>query len=233
MGLDHCIGNGTAPFDGADREDGQAAGARYVTQISGEVSLPLSAKAGNAVKWDTGQNSLVQGNVPEKFQPIKQAVHVGRILAHLELAQPDKAGNRTARILNQKSVKPGAAGIVYAVSNSSLDLPFCDNQGIRAKPFDDCDPGQDGLRRPALFHETSCQILVRSGCFGRTLQPGLEIARPSTREHLEAVEFAQGCQVFAAGFLASRIIDQIIRPQPKLRGQKARDRQGNNLAGRQ
>jgi len=123
MGCDHRIGNGTAAFEDADCKDGKAAVARYVPQIPGEVSLPRSAKAGNAVKRHTRQSSLVQGNVPEKFKPIKQAVHVRRVPAHRELAQPDKAGGGTTRVPGQKGIKPGATGIVSAVSNSGLDLP--------------------------------------------------------------------------------------------------------------
>ena len=47
MGLDHCIGDGAAPFHSTD---GETATIRYVAQSVGEVALPLAAQKGNAME---------------------------------------------------------------------------------------------------------------------------------------------------------------------------------------
>ena len=49
MGLDDSVSNGAAPFQRADRKDGEAAVTRDIPQIACEVSLSLPTKAGNAV----------------------------------------------------------------------------------------------------------------------------------------------------------------------------------------
>ena len=51
MAFDHGIGNGTAPFQSADREDGKAAVAGDIPQISGEVTFTLLPKA---IRWQLG-----------------------------------------------------------------------------------------------------------------------------------------------------------------------------------
>jgi hypothetical protein len=233
MGINHRIGKDTAPFEGADREDGQAAVARDIPQIPGEVALPLTTKTGNAVRWHICQNALVQCNAPQEFQPVEQAVHIGRVLAHLKLAQPDKATDGTSRVVGQKGIKPVACDTIQKVRNPGINPPFRGNKCIRTKPLDDRDPRQNRLSHPALLDKAPCQILVCPGRFSRTLQPDLEVARPSACEHLVAVEFAQGCQVLMPGFFAGCISGQIIRPQSELRGQKAGDCQGDDLVRRQ
>jgi hypothetical protein len=140
MAFDHGIGNGTAPFQSADREDGKAAVAGDIPQISGEVTFTLPSEARDTVGRHTRQDGSVHGHGLQEFQPAEQPVHVGRVLAHLKLAQPDKAGDRTVRHFRQQGVKSTAHLIIQPVGNPSVDPSLCSNECIRAKAFDNRDP---------------------------------------------------------------------------------------------
>ena len=69
----------------------------------------------------------------------------------------------------------------------------------------------------------------RPGGFGFVLNPDLQVARPSASEHLVVIKIPQGSQVFVARFFPACISRQIVRFQPKLRRQKTRDFQWNDL----
>ena len=147
----------------------------------------------------------------------------GEIAAEYVEIESGKKNDRPQLIL------PIAHLIVQPTSNSCIDPPFSKGKSISAKSCDERDPGQDGLDCPVLLPETPHQILVRSGRFGRIVQPGLQIARPSSREHLVAVDVPQCSKMLTAGFFAGRIVSQIIGTQPELRRQKARHGLGNDL----
>lgn len=233
VGLDHGVGNGAAPFQSTDRKNGETAVTRDIPQIAREVSLALPAKAGNPVRRYIRQSAPVQFQSLQVFQAVQQAVHISRVPPDLELTQPDEPRNRAARIFGQKGIELRSHVIVQPTGDPGVDPPFSRDERIRAKPLDDRDSGQDGLGRPALLDEAPCQILVRPGGFGRTFKPDFQIARPTAREHLVTIDFAQGGQVLMPGLLARGISGQVIRPYPKLRCQKARDCQWNDLARHQ
>ena len=209
MGLDDSVGNGAAPFQRADRKDGEAVITGNIPQITREVSLALSAQARNPVQWHIRQNAPVQSQGLQVFQPVQQAVHVGRVPPDLELTQPDKPRDRAARIFGQKGIEPRSHVIAQPTGNPGIDPPFSRDKRIRAKPFDDGDSRQNGLGRPALLDEAPCQILVRPSGFCCIVKPNSQIACPTAREHLVTVDIAQDGQVLMSGFLAGSISGHI------------------------
>ena len=52
MGFHHGVGNGGLPLQGADSKNSQPPLIGNVAQIVREVALPLSAKAGDPMRWD-------------------------------------------------------------------------------------------------------------------------------------------------------------------------------------
>jgi len=149
MGLDDNVGNGAAPFQRTDRKYGEAAIARDISQIASEVSLALSAKAGNTVRWHIRQNVPVQFQSLQVFQAVQQAVHIGRVSPNLELTQPHEPRDRAARIFGQQGIEPRS----HVIAQPTGDPPFSRDKRIRANPLYDRYSRQDGLGRPALLHE--------------------------------------------------------------------------------
>lgn len=158
---------------------------------------------------------------------------VSRVPPDLELTQPDKPRDRAARIFGQQSIEPRPYVIVQPTGDPGIDPSFSGYKRIRAKPLDDRDSGQDALGRPALLDEAPRQILVRPGSLGRIFKPGPQVSCAPPGEHLVTVDVAQDGQVLMPGFLAGGVAGQIVRPCPKLRGQKACDWQRYDLARRQ
>jgi hypothetical protein len=175
----------------------------------------------------------IRPKILQEFQPVEKTVHVGRVLADLELTQPDKAGYGTTCILCQQGIEPRPYVIAQPPGDPGIDPPFRRDQRIRAQPLDDRDPGQDSLGCPALLHKAPCQIIVRSRRFGRIFQPNLQVPRSSAREHLVTVDFPQRSKMLATGFFTGRIVRQIIRTQPELRSQETCHGLGNDLTWRQ
>ena len=233
MGLDNGVGNGTAPFQRADRKNGEAAVTRDIPQIAREVSLALPAQARNPVRRHVSQNAPVQFQGLQVFQAVQKAVHISRVPPDLELTQPDEARDRAARIFGQKGIEPRSHVIVQLTGDPDIDPPFSRDKRIRAKPLDDRDPRQNGLACPALLDEAPCQIRVRPSGFCGILKPGFQVPGAPPGEHLVTVDLAQDGQVLMPGLLAGGVAGQIVRPYPKLRGQKACDWQRDDLARRQ
>ena len=77
------------------------------------------------------QNAPVRHQILQDFRPVEQAVPVGRVLAHLELALPDKAGDEATCILCQQGIRPIAKLTIQPIGNSCIDPPFSSDESIR------------------------------------------------------------------------------------------------------
>ena len=61
-----------------------------VAQPVCQVALPLAAKTGNAMRRNGLQQVGGKVEALQEFQATEQAIDVGRVPAHLKLAQPDE-----------------------------------------------------------------------------------------------------------------------------------------------
>lgn len=90
MGLNHCVSYRSLPFHGANGEDCQSPITGNIAQIIQEIPFALPAKPGNAMRWNAIKGSSCKPETLQELQPVQQAVRVRRVLANLELAQPDE-----------------------------------------------------------------------------------------------------------------------------------------------
>jgi len=92
------------------------------------------------VRRHIGQDGLIQRYALQEFKPVEQAVHIGRVSANLELAQPDKAGDRAVRAFSQQCIKLAAQFIIQPVGNPGFGPSLGSDKCIRGKTFDNRDP---------------------------------------------------------------------------------------------
>jgi hypothetical protein len=170
------------------------------------------------VKRDALENFRIKPKAFQKLQPVEKAVGIGRIATHFKLAQPDKPADLFIDHFCQKGLQPITGRAIEAIGNPQLDPTLGGNQRIGTETFNRCNGGQDNQSATALFHKPPRNIFVAAGVFGRRLKPSSKIAGRPARKGLIAVNRAQGCKVFVAGFFAHRIVSEVIRPEAKLSG---------------
>jgi len=90
MCLNHRVSYRSLPFHSTDGQDGPPPIAGNVTQIIRKITLSLAAKTGDPMWWNVINGSGRKPETLQEFQPVQQAVCVRRVLANLELAQPDE-----------------------------------------------------------------------------------------------------------------------------------------------
>ena len=127
MGFHHGVGHGGLPFHGAGGEDGQSPIIRDVAQIVGEIALPLPTKAGDPMRWDAIKSGRGKPKALQKLQSIQHTVHISRVLAHLELAQPNEPADATFHGFGQQCIEFSPHCDIKAFCDAGLDPAFGGN----------------------------------------------------------------------------------------------------------
>ena len=86
MSFHHGIGNGSAPFHNANRENGQTSVTGNIAQTICKIALTLTTQPRDPVGWDAAQHIDGELKTLQKFQPIQQSVNICCVLANLKLA---------------------------------------------------------------------------------------------------------------------------------------------------
>ena len=104
---------------------------------------------------------------------------------------------------------------------------------VGAQTLDDRDAWQDRLRPAAFFDKPARQVVVGPGRFGLFLKPSLETPCALAREHLEAVNLANGVQMLLTSLTPRGIGQDIVAGQAKLGRDEAQNLFWDDLVRRQ
>jgi hypothetical protein len=74
------------------------------------------------------------GQPLQKFQLIKQAVHIGRVLTYLKLAQPDETTDVSVGVFGQQGIKSVAGSAIQPPTNPVVIPPLGGNKRVRTPP---------------------------------------------------------------------------------------------------
>ena len=122
--FDDGVRDGEAPLHHADRENGEAAITGNILQPVREIALALSAQPSNPMGRNPGQAIGIEADRLQELQPIQQAVHIGRVLARLEPAQPDEPAHLPVHRLAQQRVEPGAHVLVKTIGDAGFNRVY-------------------------------------------------------------------------------------------------------------
>ena len=233
VGLDNGVRNGGAPFHDADRQYGQAAVAGDVEKAVGEVPLALPAQTRDPVGRNAVENRGGQVQFLQEFEPVEQAVGIGRVVPHLELPQPYEPARVPVRAFAQQAVEALAHPAVETCGDPGIDPAFRRDQGIRAEPLDGRHGRQDDKPAAALLDEASHQVLSGTRRFGMLCQPGLHPAHALAREHPVAVDLAQRDKVLLPGLAPCGVLEQGIPRDSELGTHELQHFLRNDLSGLQ
>src|SRR6056297_2788988 len=180
--------------------------------------------------WNPREDVRRQFHLLQEFQPIKQAAGIGRVLSYLELAQPDEPADLAFDHLCKQGIKANFHRLLQPGHDGAVDPAFRRDKRIRAEALDHGYTRQDGLGSAALIDKSAGQIMVGGRVLRLTRKPGLQLPRPVTGEHPEAVDLTQHDKMITPRFGAGGILGKCIRSQTKLRPKETGYFWGNNLA---
>lgn len=103
------------------------------------------------MRWNAREDARRQIHLLQKFQSVEQAGGVGRVLPHLELAQPDEPADLALDHLREQSIKAGFHGFIQPGHDGTVDPTLRRDKRIRAEALNDGYTRQDGLGPAALF----------------------------------------------------------------------------------
>ena len=191
MCFDNGICDGSRPLNDAGGKDGQSSITGDVPQSIRKVTFPLAAKACDPMCGNVVQDCWRQRDPLQEFQPVELAVDIGRVLAHLELSQPDEAADPAISVFIEQTVKFGFHFEVETCRNASLDPLFGRNQCVSTVSFYDRQAGQDNLSPAAFLHKPANQTLTRLSRLGVLVQPPLHFLGMFASKHLVTVHLTQ------------------------------------------
>ena len=153
MGLDHRIGDGGPPLDGAHRQDREPSRLGQLAQAVGVVALPLAPEPRDAVQMDAGDHALGDRQPLDPLQAVEQAVCVRRVAAGLVPTKPDEARGAVRHRLTQHPPEPLAHLRVEPAGDALRDPALGRDEGTGRRPSPPCSaparsPG-DGAAPPA------------------------------------------------------------------------------------
>ena len=233
VGFHDGIGNGSAPFENADRQYGETPFIGEFPYAVGKIAFPLSTEPGDSMRGNAGENLGRKAEACQELQPVEQPVDVGRVPAHLELAEPYEAGEPSGDLLGRERIETRAHGIVETTGDAGLDPALGGHQRIGAAPRDDRYAGQDDLPAPALCRKAAHQLLAGAGILGCRREPGCHLARLAAREHPVAVDRPERLEMLLSRLAASGVSEQGVAVDPELGADKAQHGFGDDFAGRQ
>ncbi len=171
--------------------------------------------------WNVFQDIWRQTQGLQEFQPVQQPGCACRVAAHLELAQPDEPTDLAINHLGQQSVQFLSCQFIKPASDPAVYPTLGGNQSVSAKPLDNRDTGQDGLRPTTFFDKRTRQLEIGGCGFSFLFKPSLETTRTLAREHLEAVEPAKIDQVPATRHIGLGIAGEVFGALAKLCSNKS------------
>ena len=182
------------------------------------------------MRGSAGENIGGETETLQELQPVEEPVDVGRVAAHLELAQPNEAGEAVGDLLGQECIEARAHCIVETAGDAGLDPALGGNQRVSAAPLDDCYPGQDDQPASAFCREAAHEILAGVRILGLGLEPGCHLACPVAREHPVSVGRAERLEMLLSRLATGGVGEQGVAADSELSADEPQHGFGNDLA---